>query len=585
MKSTKDWIMLETQSFDTVNRSSLYLVEHRVPERTHCQDPVLFDFDPEVKRFVKDYFGWPRLASQPPIDIDSIADFADEVRAEGLESVVLIGQGGSTQASMTMTKLHENQPGSVHFKTMDSMSPVYVHKILAECDPAKTIYLVSSKSGSTVEVLTIYRIVWDQVCKALGEERAGSRFVAITDPGSQLERAAAEQNWRTIFHGTPEVGGRFTALSIFGLLPAALDGIDIRKLIIEARQYERLCSGNYLENPAVQLAGFLYENYCAGRKIFSLVSPQPGRVFGLWVEQLIAESLGKNGNGILPNIEIDASILAVPRDDRCAITYAIRPDASFESDISRIDPSIPVMYAAIPSVCDIACHFIMWEYATAFIAVLMKVNPFDQPDVQSTKTETKRILAAPDEIGFTEGCTQAVLDGEGYANVADLVLEAELSPAVQVREGADLDEALEALFASLEPGDYFSVNAFLPFYREQRRVPLEEIRHGVAAHLGATSCLEIGPRYLHSTGQFHKGGPNTGVFLILSAEEIDDIDVPGENYTLGTLEHAQACGDLAALAAKGRRALRLHLADNGGETLARVSARICSAACKVAAQR
>ena len=573
--------MLDLGDFSLDNDSAHFLVDNSVPSRVHAQDASLYGFDPAIQEFVGNYFGWTTLASRPPVPIDQIVAFADEVRAEGLRAVVLIGQGGSTQASQTLTKLNSLVDDSIDFKTMDSVSPVYVSKILNECDPAHTVYIVSSKSGSTVEPTVLSRIAWDYVVEALGSEKAaGQRFVAITDPRSQLSDVARKNHWRAIFDGSPTVGGRFSAISVFGLLPAALDGIDIRSLMVESVRTEHLCSGNFVENPAVQLASFLYENYQAGRHIFSLVSPQPGRVFGLWIEQLIAESLGKEGKGILPNIEIDASMLAIPRDDRCAITYAIYPDESFKSDISRIDPSIPTLHCNIPDVVQIACHFILWEFATAFLAVLLKVNPFDQPNVQSTKSNVKKILTDTSHLGSTKGCTAIPLEDDG------IILEAEMSPALSSGHGAGtLDEALEALFSSIGHGDYFATCAFLPFYTEQRRIPLEEIRHCVAAHLGATSCLEIGPRYLHSTGQLHKGGPNTGVFLILSSEEQDDLRIPTEDYTLGTLAHAQACGDMEALSSRDRRALRIHLADNDGETLARISARICAAACKVAANR
>lgn len=571
--------MLETMAFSYDNDSARFLVENHIPSRVQAKDTSLFSFDPQIQEFTGQYFGWPTLASEPPVPIDEIARFADEVRKEGLTSVVLIGQGGSTQASMTLTRLNALVDSSVVFKTMDSMSAAYTDKILRQCDPATTLYIVSSKSGSTMEPTTLSRVAWAYVVERLGEAGAGSRFVAITDPGSLLEDIAAKNAWRKVFPGSPDIGGRYSALSVFGLLPAALVGIDINHLIVEARKCQHLCSGDFCENPAVQLASFLYENYLSGRRIFSLVSPQPGRVFGLWVEQLIAESLGKLGDGILPNIEIDASMLAVPRPDRCAITYAIRSDASFESDIDRIDPSIPTIHCEIPDVIQIACHFIMWEYATAFIAVLMHVNPFDQPDVQSTKSKVKEMMADPTSVGSPTPGSHQVPDRWRYID------EAELSPAVCEDCPDTIDEALQALFATIRPGDYFSVNAFLPFFQEARRVPLEEIRHCVAAHLGTTSCLEIGPRYLHSTGQFHKGGPNTGVFLILSADETEDIEVPGEPYTLGTVAHAQACGDMAALSDRGRRVLRLHLQDNSGDTLAHVAARICAAICQVASER
>jgi glucose-6-phosphate isomerase len=571
---------VESNAFDINNSFTRRLIEEHVFSRIAERDTSLFDFSPETAEYASRYFGWTHLAADPPVDPGQIAAFAAMVRAEGLRSVVLIGQGGSTQASMTITRLNALNNPRVTFKTMDSVSPVYVDKILRECDPAHTLYIVSSKSGGTVETMLLSRVAWRYVTERLGN-RAARRFVAITDPDSDLAKRAQEEHWRAVFEGSEDVGGRFSALSVFGLLNAALVGIDIIELLEEAAAFEQVCSSDSPDNPALQLASFLYTNYSSGRNMFSLVSPQPGRCFGLWVEQLVAESLGKNGKGILPNIEIDASILAIPRPHRCAVTYAIRPDASFESDLSRIDPSIPTINFTIPNVSSIASHFIMWEYAVTACAVLMEVNPFDQPNVQLTKNKVRSLLYTDNNpLGETRNCVQVPRHG-------GLVLESEITP-VCVPDGAritSLNEALVALFSMLEPGDYFSLNAFLPFYREFRRVPLEEIRHCAAAHLGVVSCLEIGPRYLHSTGQLHKGGSDNGVFLIMSADETNDIEIPGERFTLGTLAHAQACGDMAALNEKGRRALRLHLSNNDGATLARISAQVCAAICTVASKR
>ncbi|NTU89894.1 MAG: glucose-6-phosphate isomerase, partial [Actinobacteria bacterium] len=457
----------------SLNDSTKRFIEDRIFSRIAAQDVSLFEFDTDVKAYAGDYFGWTNLATKPPINPVEIATFAKKVRDEGLKSVVLIGQGGSTQAAMTITKLNAVDNTEIAFKTMDSISPVYVEKILNECEPSTTLYIVSSKSGSTTEPTLLSRIAWDYAYTALGQDAAANRFVAITDPDSLLESVAEKNKWRAIFSGPTDVGGRFSALSAFGLLPAALVGIDIVAFLEEAAITERLCSLDSLENPALWLATFLYDNYLAGRPKFSLVSPQPGRVFGLWVEQLVAESLGKCGHGILPNIEIDASMLARPHDDRCAITYAIRPDASFESDIDRIDPSIPTLHCSIPNVMQLARHFLMWEYAVCAVAVLMEINPFDQPDVALTKEIVKNLLTAEANIGSTAGCHRIPIE-------KNFVIEAELSPAVCTDTPSNLDEALEVFFSSLQNEDYFSLNAFLPFTKEVRRIPLEEIRHCVA---------------------------------------------------------------------------------------------------------
>lgn len=566
--------MLADSTIPEDNPSARLLVQCSAPSRLAAHDGSLFDFSPEVAEFASSFLGWTTLASNPPFDPAQIDSFAREVRGEGLDTVVLIGQGGSTQASMTITRLNALSNDEVMFRTMDSLSPVYVHRILSQSDPAHTLYLVSSKSGGTLEPTLLARLAWQDVCERIGADKAPTRFVAITDPGSALEKMALEQNWRRIFPGQPDVGGRYSALSVFGLVPAALVGIDIAAMLADATLEERRCSTDSLDNPAVRLASFLYENLKDGRDKFSLVTPQPGRVFGLWVEQLIAESLGKQGTGILPNIEVDPGLLCEPHDDRSIITYNIHPDEESRRQFSYVDPSIPRLTLELQQVNEIARDFVIWEYAVAMVGLLMKINPFDQPDVASTKRAVHKIL----------------FEGEPVKEPVRFECDIEATFTPELLAHADgsvpqtLDEALELLLSSLAFGDYFSINAFLPFTGEGRRMPLEQMRHAAADRFGVPSCLEIGPRYLHSTGQFQKGGPNEGVFLLLSANEPNDIAVPGESFTLGILERAQAEGDMHVLAERNRRALHLHLRDNNGETLTELARHFHTVARKVSGE-
>jgi glucose-6-phosphate isomerase len=273
---------------------------------------------------------------------------------------------------------------------MDSLSPVFVKHILTSSDPARTLYLVSSKSGSTIEPLMLERVTWRYVADCLGDQAAGQRFIAITDPASQLEQLARDRGYRTVLNSPADVGGRFSALTVFALFPAALVGIDIEQVLAQAAVIEAQCQRDDGENPALALACFLYSNYQAGRDKFSLLLPPSGQVFGLWVEQLVAESLGKDGRGILPNVEVDASILAQPRADRSIISYAVGEYAGFSESLEHLDASIPALHFAMEKPEELFAQFVIWEYAVVLLGVLLKTNPFGQPDVAST-SELRRL--------------------------------------------------------------------------------------------------------------------------------------------------------------------------------------------------
>lgn len=559
------------------------LIENKVASRLAAKDASVFDYSEEVAAYAQTRLGWTTLASQPPFDPSEIAIIAQQARSEKLDAVVLIGQGGSTQAAQTITKLRSLEvTDEVPFRTMDSMSPVYVNHILGSSDPAHTLYIVSSKSGSTLEPTLLSHVAWKYVCAHLGAERAGSRFIAITDPDSDLEHVARKNGWRAVLHGEPEVGGRYSALSVFGLLPMACVGVDIEKTLRDAVPMERLCATDSADNPAIWLASFLYDNLQAGRDKFSLLMPPRNQVFGLWVEQLVAESLGKDGKGILPNVEIDAGILSDPHTDRCAILCNMNNDQAFEHARTCLHPDIPVFRLDIPDVSAMARYFLIWEYAVAMCGWLMELNPFDQPDVESTKVAARQILFKQD------GEFEVPSDAQGRPAYHRYDLDCDYADAVYVSSalldrlptrGADLDigYALRVLFRSIEEGDYFSFNAFLPFKGIGRRETLERVRHRVADRLEACSCLEIGPRYLHSTGQLHKGGANNGVFLIVSSTEPYDISIPHENFTLGDAAMAEALGDFSALASRGRRAVYIHLRDNDSEYLSLMADDACFA--------
>ena len=550
--------------------SAKTLVKDCVASRLHAKDATLYNFSDEAQECAQNYMGWADLASNPPYPLHEIQNFADSIIAQGLKSVVLIGQGGSTQAPMTITKYHKPDSSLVQFRTLDSDSPVRVRGILSEIDPRTTLFIVSSKSGGTIEPRLALRAVRDALAGQITNEELVQHLVAITDPGSKLEQQAREEGWAAVFSGEPTVGGRFSALSVFGLLPAALVGINLEEFMAHALEAERACSEDAIDNPAIGLAAFLYDNYLQGRNKFSFLTQKRGRVLGLWIEQLVAESVGKNGQGILPNIEIDTLLLKKDPGDRSVIMYQTKNDLwderhNFEMSLSYIDPTIPRAAFKIESVYELPEHFIMWEYAIAMCGYLMKVCPFDQPDVASAKACVLDILRdgqpEPDYV-------QDFIDDVHMGQV-------EVRQASCFKDCTDVRASLRALLGSIQPGDFFALNAFLPFTGEGRREALESIRHGVAEKFHMVSCLEVGPRYLHSTGQLQKGGPNCGVFLILSADELKDIPLKEEAESLGSLAKAQASGDLVTLAGRGRRCVHLHLPDNSGVTLRALAEVVC----------
>lgn len=528
--------------------------------RLSKRDISLFDFDLAAKMCASISLGWVDLASSPPTDPQVICMFVDELLAEGLDDVVLIGQGGSTQAAMVLTNLARTT-STPRFHTMDFVSPSKVAEVLDATDPARTLYVFASKSGTTTEPLAVYRVMRGKADEVLGREEAGRRFVAITDSGSPLERMARREGFRRILPGVADVGGRFSALSTFGLFPAVLVGTDIARLLERAALTESRCSEDSPDNPALMLAAFLHDALMAGRDKFSLLTPQPGRVFGLWVEQLIAESLGKDGVGILPNIEIDATLLKRAPEDRTVVTFRSENDTDVAQAAATLAQKLPVFELVFESSEDLGEAFVIWEYATAMVSLLMKINPFDQPDVAETKRAVEFVLSgallAPPALTINGGITV------DYGRA----LKKDAPPK-------DLSDAIARLMRSARADDYFALLSFIPF-SDGRRGPLEMIRHCVAENLGIAACLEIGPRYLHSTGQLHKGGPDNGLYLIVSAQEPIDLPVPGQMSTLGDLQSAQAHGDLAALSNRNRRVLHIHLPGYSPEEMEKFALLVC----------
>jgi transaldolase/glucose-6-phosphate isomerase len=503
------------------------------------------------------WLGW--LDGAGAEEIKAYQAFADEIRREGFRDALLLGMGGSSLGPEVLAAAFGRNSGFPRLRILDSTVPAQVKAIESTLDLAKTLFIVSSKSGSTTEPNIFKDYFFKRVADTVGEAKAGRQFVAITDPGSALEQAAQAQNFRKIFFGVPSIGGRYSVLSPFGLVPAAIAGIDIARLEESARVMMRACGTDVppSENPGVMLGLALGAAARQGRDKVTLVASPGLAGFGAWAEQLFAESTGKNGKGLIP---IDGEPLAVPvayGDDRLFIALALdgEADAGHDSKLKALAAAgHPVVRIRQMSRENIGQEFFRFEIATAVAGAVIGINPFDQPDVEASKVKTRELTAAFEKTGALPAETP-VLSGKTIDVYAD-----EGNAKVLRQAGADggLEHWLKAHFARIHPGDYVALLAYIA-RDDANTMGLQKLRLAVRDRRHVATCLEFGPRFLHSTGQAYKGGPDSGVFLQITADDAEDLPIPAHRVTFGVVKAAQARGDFEVLVERGRRALRLHL--------------------------
>ncbi|MEP7133281.1 MAG: glucose-6-phosphate isomerase [Acidobacteriota bacterium] len=521
------------------------LLRERAVDRIWSADGSLWKDDAANRKSIESALGWLTIADRMEKDAGELQEFAAAC-ARDADRVVVLGMGGSSLAPLVFADSFPRRSGYPALEVLDSTSPEAVLEVTRGAAPARTLYVVSSKSGSTLEPNIFFDYFYDAARSELGD-KAGNRFLVITDPGSALEKEAGRRGVRRIFPGDPTIGGRYSALSNFGIVPAALAGIDVVELLRRARAMAQACRNPGEENPGLALGAAMGSLALAGRDklTFDVGSPIPR--FGMWIEQLVAESTGKEGKGIVPVEGETPGTADVYGNDRFFASMAT-PDREMEHD-ARLTPLAeaghPVVRFQVKDALDLGAEMFRWEFATAVAGKILGINPFDQPNVQEAKDGTNGIL---------EG-------GESGGGNAPL-------PADQ-RDPA----ALEELLASMKPGDYFSVMAYIPSTAENEAA-LNRLRLRVreAKHIATTAGF--GPRFLHSTGQLHKGGPDTGVFLQLTEETADDVPIPGRPWGFARVIEAQAAGDLGALKKRGRRAIRFSLGSDVAEGLTRLGARV-----------
>ena len=497
-------------------------------------DYTVWKPDPEE---ISDRLGWLTCVEAMRSQVPALQRFSQEVKDAGFRHVVLLGMGGSSLGPEVIRQTFGAAPGYPELIVLDSTLPARVGEVTQAIDPARTLFLVSSKSGSTVEPNTLYAHFRAFVEKEAGKERAGEKFAAVTDPRTALERLAAETGFRRAFLNPPEVGGRYSVLSYFGLVPAALMGVDLSLLLDRADGTRHACGPEIAppDNPGAWLGLVMASAQRQGRdKLTLAVSPTIGS-FGLWVEQMLAESLGKEGTGIIPVAGEPAMSPDAYGDDRLFFYLRLAEDDNTVWDQACRELTAvgqPVVQLDLADRYDLGAEFFRWEFATAVAGAVMGVHPFDQPDVQSAKDRTDRVLDA-------------------YQTSSAL-------PAVE-NVGS-----FKGLLGEAAPGDYLAVLVYgLPTPELDRA--LTDLRRQVMERCRIATTVGYGPRYLHSTGQLHKGGPGSGLFLQLVFEHQDDIDIPGHPFSFGTLNDAQSLGDFQALREMGRRCARLVLPEGGAD--------------------
>jgi transaldolase/glucose-6-phosphate isomerase len=506
------------------------------------------------------WLGWLGIVEQQLDDLPPLKDLQADVKKEGFTHALLLGMGGSSLCPEVFKETFGKVAGAPELFVLDSTDPGQVKALEAKVDLAKTIFIVSSKSGSTLEPNIFKACFFDRVKQVVGADKAGSRFVAVTDPGSSLEKEARGDGFRHIFPGVKSIGGRYSALSNFGMVPAAVMGLDVERLLDEAERMFGACAPGVPaeENPGLVLGTVLGVAANKGIDKLTLVASPGIHDLGAWLEQLLAESTGKEGKGIIP---VDRESIAAPEaygDDRLFAYLRLEeaPDAAQDAAVAALEAAgRPVVRIKVASKYDLTEEFVRWEVATAIAGSVMGINPFNQPDVEASKVATKTLTAEyeksgklPSEAPFFEG--DGVKLFSDPKNVEALQKAAGASPSLAAVLKAHLDR--------LGKGDYFGLLAYVEMSPAHEEV-LQAARHRVRDRKRVATCLGFGPRFLHSTGQAYKGGPNSGVFLQVTCDDAKDLPVPGSKYTFGVVKAAQARGDFQVLAERGRRALRVHL--------------------------
>ena len=534
----------------TVKRAG---TEHWI-ERIWNRDASLWKSDEAHQKIIRNSLGWVGVTEKTLAAVDDLLLFAARIRNEGFRHIVLLGMGGSSLCPEVFRRTFGKQPGFPELHVLDSTDPATVRAIEAAVDLPKSLFIVASKSGSTIEPLTFYRYFYHRMNEVTGG-KAGDHFVAITDPGTQMEESAKSDGFRRIFLNPSDIGGRYSALSFFGAVPAALAGLDLRSLLERADQARLSCSPDTpaVENPGLQLGAALGAIGASGCNKLTLSTSAELESLGLWIEQLVAESTGKEDLQIVPVVGEPIGGPESYGHDRLFVHISVGPiDEVTDLKLKALrEAGHPVIRRILKDPLDLGEEFYLWEIATAIAGAVLGINPFDQPNVQESKDNTRALLAGFEATGgFSEG-TVRIASGLG--------LEIFATPETGVAlGGGSVGEVVTAHLHRIREGDYVAILGYIEETPEHERL-LQQLREAIGRRYRVATSTGYGPRFLHSTGQMHKGGDDSGLFIQLTADDNPDLPIPGLPWSFGTLKQAQAIGDFQSLASRHRRALRVHL--------------------------
>jgi transaldolase/glucose-6-phosphate isomerase len=526
-------------------------------QRLWQHDASLWTGDDEAK-----WLGWLDVVEEQIANPVELRNFAKEVWSAGFKDILLLGMGGSSLCPEVLRMTYGKIAGYPDLHVLDSTDPAQVKAFENKIDIGRTLFIVSSKSGSTLEPNIFKQYFFERTKQVVGADKAGSHFVAITDPGSKMQQVAEGDRFRHIFFGKPSIGGRYSALSHFGMVPAAAIGVDTKKFLDRAQEMVRACgpSASVEANPGAVLGIILGTAARSGRDKVTIITSPDISDLGAWLEQVLAESTGKVGKGIIP---VDREELAAPEvygHDRvfAYIHTQHATDVRIDAKVAALEEAgHAVLRIAMSDTYDLGAEFFCWEIATAVAGSIIGINAFNQPDVEASKIATRNLTSAYEKTGSLPA-EQPVVGEDGIKLFTDEKNAAELARAA----GGDKSLAgyLKAHLDRIGAGDYFALLGFIQMNEEHEK-KLQAIRHSVRDKKHVATCLGFGPRFLHSTGQAYKGGPNSGVFLQITCDDTVELPVPGQKYTFGVVKAAQARGDFQVLVERGRRALRVHLHD------------------------
>jgi glucose-6-phosphate isomerase len=519
------------------------------------------------------WMGWLDITADQIAHSEKLRAAVAEVKKENFTDILLLGMGGSSLCPDVLKVTFGKIVGFPELHVLDSTDPAQIKAFENRVNLAKTLFIVSSKSGTTLEPNIFKQYFFERAKQMVGADKAGSRFIAITDPGSKMQQVAEADRFRHVFFGLASIGGRYSALSNFGVVPAGLMGLDLNRFLGRAQEMVEACGAGVSveQNPGVHLGIVLGTAARNGRDKLTIITSPGLSALGAWLEQLVAESTGKQGKGIVPVDREEPGVPEIYGTDRVFAYVRLSSDAdkAQEAKIAALEQAgHPVVRIVVGDVYDLGQEFFRWEIATAVAGSIIGINPFNQPDVEASKIATRSLTTEYEKTGSLPAESPILVDGG-----VKLFTDSRNDEALAKGAGSDKSLAgyLRAHVNRAGVGDYFALLAYIQMNTEHETL-LQGLRHALRNKKQVATCLEFGPRFLHSTGQAYKGGPNSGVILQITCDDAADLPVPGQTYTFGVVKAAQARGDFQVLVERGRRALRVHLGKDLASGLATLAA-------------